>query len=97
MKLKEALQPAHLEVIDESSKHNVPAVTESHFKVVVVSDLFLTLTPIQRQRRVNEILSEELRQSIHALSMVTKTLQEWETANGRVPDSPPCLGGSKRS
>jgi stress-induced morphogen len=39
-KLQEAFKPVHLEVINESYKHKVPAGSESHFKVVVVSEVF---------------------------------------------------------
>ena len=38
-KLRAAFQPVFLEVVDESYRHNVPAGSESHFKVVLVSDL----------------------------------------------------------
>ena len=39
-KLEAALTPTHLEVINESAGHNVPAGSETHFKVVVVSQCF---------------------------------------------------------
>ena len=35
-KLRAAFQPVFLEVVDESYRHNVPAGSESHFKVVLV-------------------------------------------------------------
>ena len=59
----------HLEVINESHKHNVPKGSESHFKVVIVSDMFEGKAIIERHRMVNSALSEELKQSIHALSI----------------------------
>lgn len=34
------LQPEILEVINESNNHNVPPGSESHFKVIVVSNAF---------------------------------------------------------
>lgn len=37
-KLRTAFDPVFLEVVDESYRHNVPAGSESHFKVVLVSD-----------------------------------------------------------
>ncbi len=37
-KLRAAFDPMYLEVVDESYRHNVPAGSESHFKVVLVSD-----------------------------------------------------------
>ena len=39
-KLSSHFQPHHLDVINESSGHNVPKWSETHFKVVVVSDVF---------------------------------------------------------
>ena len=39
-KLRDALAPLHLEVVNESSMHNVPRGSEAHFKVVVVSERF---------------------------------------------------------
>ena len=39
--LSEALALTHLEVLDESSGHNVPEGAESHFKVVAVSESFV--------------------------------------------------------
>lgn len=39
-KLTEALHPQHLDVLNESYMHNVPKGSETHFKVVVISDKF---------------------------------------------------------
>lgn len=39
-KLKENLNPIHLDIINESYMHNVPKNSETHFKIVVVSDKF---------------------------------------------------------
>jgi len=40
-KLKKAFQPlTHLQVLNESYMHNVPKGSETHFKVVVVSNTF---------------------------------------------------------
>jgi stress-induced morphogen len=78
--------------------HNVPANSETHFKVIVVSDQFVQLpTPLQRHRRVNEILKEELQGPVHALSIVTKTPEQWksmqESGNVEIGASPNCRGG----
>ena len=48
------------QVINESSGHNVPKGSETHFKVVVVSDSFDGQMLIARHRMVNEILADEL-------------------------------------
>ncbi len=87
-----ALSPSHLEVINESSNHS-GATTQSHFKLVVVSDYFSDLKLIDRHRFINKLFKEELNH-IHALAMHTYTPDEWATKN-KAPDSPKCAGGSK--
>ena len=94
-KLKEAFNPDHLSVINESYMHNVPPGSESHFKVVIVSEVFDGARLIARHRQVNQVLAEELANQIHALSMHTYTADEWKEQNQLAPDSPMCLGGSK--
>jgi BolA protein len=46
-KLKDALNPVHLDIYNESYMHNVPPGSETHFKVVVVSDKFYNMSLIQ--------------------------------------------------
>ena len=95
-KIKESLAPIHLEVLNESSQHNVPPGSESHFKVTVVSDEFDGKMLVARHRIINKLLAEELSGSIHALAMHTFTPSEWTEKNQQAPKSPPCLGGAKR-
>jgi stress-induced morphogen len=99
-KLSKELQPLHLEIRNESHMHNVPANSETHFKVIVVSEKFVQLpTPLQRHRRVNEILKEELQGPVHALSIVTKTPEQWKSmqesgsGSAEIGASPSCRGG----
>ena len=92
-KIEDALHPLHLEVENESHMHNVPDGSESHFKILVVSDQFDGLMLIKRHRLLNSILSEELQQ-IHAMALHTMTPDEW-AEKGAAPESPPCQGGSK--
>jgi BolA protein len=95
-KLQVALSPVHLQVINESSSHNVPKGSETHFKVVAVSALFEGKALLARHRLINGVLSEELDAGVHALSIVAKTMTEWEKVQGAVPASPACMGGSKK-
>jgi len=67
-RLQHQLQPVHLEVVNESSNHNVPPGSESHFKVTVVSEIFAGKLPVARHRLVNQVLAEALAGKIHALS-----------------------------
>lgn len=94
-KLAEGIHAMHLQVINESSSHNVPPGSESHFKVVLVSKDFDGKNLLARHRLVNGLLAEELQSKIHALALHTYTEDEWRAQNGDAPMSPPCLGGSK--
>lgn len=91
--LKSALLPTHIDVINESHMHNVPANSETHFKVVIVSDQFEGESLIKRHRRINGLLAEKLASGVHALSLHTMTPGEWEVKRGKVNPSPKCLGG----
>ncbi|XP_035427694.1 bolA-like protein 1 [Cygnus atratus] len=93
-KLDAALQPSHLQVLDESPRHGGPPGAETHFAVVVVSGRFAGLSPLQRHRLVHAALSAELAGPLHALAIVARTPEQWD-ADPRVPPRPPCLGGSK--
>ena len=92
-KLNESLTPEVLEVINESHMHSGPA-TESHFKVVAVSNAFEGKMLIARHRMINAALADELQQ-IHALALHTMTPDEYFEKSGKVTDSPQCEGGSK--
>ncbi len=94
-KLNERLHPLHLEVVNESHMHSVPAGSESHFKVLVVSEQFAGKNLLARHRLINEILAEQLAGQVHALALHPLTPDEWFDKGGRAPDSPPCHGGSK--
>lgn len=94
-KLREQFLPQHLEVLNESHMHSVPAGSESHFRVVLVSEAFAGRPLVQRHRAVNAALREELDGQIHALALHTLTPEEWFEKGGETPASPPCLGGSK--
>ena len=94
-KIRESLLPSHLEVINESHMHNVPPGSESHFKVIVVSDVFEAKSRVQRHQTMNAVLADELAGPVHALSMQTQTDAEWDASGGRKVASPACHGGSK--
>uniref|UniRef100_A0A7R9ZT94 BolA-like protein n=1 Tax=Craspedostauros australis TaxID=1486917 RepID=A0A7R9ZT94_9STRA len=96
-KLSQQFEPAYLDVINESHMHNVPANSETHFKVVVVSSQFDDIAmPVKRHRLINTALAEEMEGPVHALSIVAKTPTQWEKmiADGKaIPASPSCRGG----
>ena len=92
-KIHQALQPQYMDVVDESYMHAVPTDAESHFKVLVISEAFEDLPLLERHRKINELLQDELSAGLHALTMHTWTPDEWHEKGG-APESPPCLGGS---
>jgi BolA protein len=97
-KLLTAFSPMHLDVINESHQHNVAPGSESHFKVIIVSDDFVGERLIKRHRAINSLLSTELAEKIHALALHTYTKDEWEKYYAdNTPLSPKCLGGGKKS
>ena len=94
-KIRESLSPDYLDVINESHMHNVPPGSESHFKVIVVSPVFVDLGRVQRHQHMNALLADELAGPVHALSMETLTEPEWAARGGQRMESPTCRGGSK--
>lgn len=79
-KIRTALAPEALEVKDESHLHAGHAGAreggESHFRLLIVSSRFEGMSRVARQRAVNDVLREELRERIHALAMKTLTPEE---------------------
>jgi stress-induced morphogen len=91
-KLTVTFAPEHLEVVNESYKHNVPTGSETHFKVTVVSSMFDDHKLIARHRLVNNALKKELDGPVHALSISAKTPAQW--AKTTTPHTTPgCKGG----
>ncbi len=94
-KLAAAFDPTELAVMNESYMHSVPPGSESHFKVVVVSQEFAGMTLVARHRAVNQALADEIAGGIHALSIEARSQEEWDRLGGQTTASPKCLGGSK--
>jgi len=92
--LRGAFAPSHLEVINESHGHNVPAGSESHFKVVIVAPAFEGLSLVKRHQAVYAQVRAQLSGGVHALALHTYTPAEWAQREA-APESPPCRGGSK--
>ena len=89
-KLEESFQPVVLKIINESPNHNVPEGSESHFRVIIVSQKFEGVSTIKRHQMIYNIVSEELKNKIHAFSQHTLTPKEWVQKGGSLPSSPPC-------
>lgn len=74
-KLMVGLRPTRLDVINESELHaghrNSPGTGESHFRILVVSDVFSGKSRVERHRLINDLLKDELAGGIHALALST--------------------------
>lgn len=86
--LKTSMDLFSLKIINESFMHNVPEGSESHFKIVIVSEDFLNLTMIQRHKLVYKKL-DNLMTKIHALSIHAFDKNEFKL-NPIILDSPEC-------
>ena len=81
-KLAEALEPTHLDVIDQSAEHaghmghHGHGTGETHFHVEVVSRAFVGRSRVERNRMIYALLAEEIAGGVHALSMTTQTPDE---------------------
>ena len=72
-KLSAKFAPVHLEVVDESSRHQGHAGWreggETHFRVRIATRQFAGLTRLAQHRAVMDELADELRGGIHALAI----------------------------
>ncbi len=84
-KLTKAFAPSSLIVENESAKHAShagsrdhfgQATGESHFRVVVVSEAFQGASLVERHRRINTALKDELAGPVHALAIRAQTPAE---------------------
>ena len=94
-KLIEQLSPYHLELLNESHQHSVPANSETHWRITVVSEAFEAQSLVARHRLIYAALGAEMRDGIHALSMDLMSPDEFKENGGQLPPSPLCRGGSK--
>lgn len=88
----QALEPTHWVVENESHRHAVPANSETHFKVTLVSAQFQGLMPVKRHQRLYALLADELAGPVHALALHLYTPEEWSARSETRPDSPDCRG-----
>ena len=81
-KIEAELAPDKLIIRDDSHKHKghsgYNAQGASHLHITIVADAFNGVSRIARYRVVYDLLAEELRTRIHALSLDLKTKYEYE-------------------
>ncbi|CAK9085539.1 unnamed protein product [Durusdinium trenchii] len=88
-KLHSELRPQHLEVKNESHGRKSD---ESHFHVLVVSEAFEGLKPLERHRLVNGLFTgQDGSLKFHSLRITAKTPAVWEEDKS-VAKRPQCTG-----
>ena len=86
--LIDKFNPSLLSITNESYMHNVPEGSESHFKLVIVSDEFKNLSNVKRHQQIYKALNKPM-ESIHALSIYSFSKDEYKD-NPMILDSPNC-------
>lgn len=75
--IEENLDPVHFELINNSHKHAGHAGDDgsgqTHFKLIVVSEMFQGHTRVECQRMVTDVLKEPLNNGLHAIEMRLST------------------------
>lgn len=86
-----------LEVLNESHQHSVPKNSETHFKVTIVTSDFAGKSKVGRHQAIYALTRHLMDQGLHALALHTYLPEEWQVLNSTSPESPNCMGGSKKS
>ena len=90
--LNSALRPTHF-LIDNESHQHAGSQSETHYKVLIVSSVFVGKSRLDRQRVVNDLLKQEFESGLHALTQKTLTPEEWALQKDQfVFESPACAG-----
>ena len=79
-KLSAALKLHHFEVKDFTGRHLNHTLHDGgfHLEAVIVSDDFQKNSLLKRHKMVYQALGDLMKHEIHALSMKTLTIEEWE-------------------
>ncbi|MBN8540193.1 MAG: BolA family transcriptional regulator [Deltaproteobacteria bacterium] len=88
-----AIRDAEVYLENESHHHSVPKGSETHFKLLIVSDQFIGLSKVARQRLVYSHLDSEFKSGLHALTLRAVSFEERDSGQGENFVSPECLGG----
>lgn len=75
------LKPTELQLINDSQKHashvehlgSAGFTGETHYKLLIVSDLFTGQSRIDRQRMVMNLLKDEFNSGLHALEIKARS------------------------
>ncbi len=72
-KLMIGLRPTRLDLVNELHLHeghrSSPGTGESHFRLLIVSEAFAGKSRVERHRLINDLVSSELKDGVHALAI----------------------------
>ena len=75
-------EPEFFSVLDVSEQHrghqNFKEGVESHFEIIIVSEMFKNLNRMERHRMVNKSLKEEFLSDLHSVIIKTYTMEEYK-------------------
>ncbi|WP_454905506.1 BolA family protein [Aggregatibacter sp.] len=91
-RLCQEFEPHFIAVENESYMHSSGRGADSHFKIVLVSDAFEGISKVARHQKIYQLLSQDLKNGIHALALHLYTKQEWDKLGRQFPKSPNCAG-----
>lgn len=78
--ISSAMSPVTLIITNESDKHKHHAgddgTGETHYDMMIISDKFLNMTRVARQRYIYDLLGDEFKLGLHALSLKLYTEHE---------------------
>lgn len=80
-KIRRELQPAALEIVNESHLHaghqeTFDGTGETHLRIRIVADAFEGLSRVDRHRRLNALVSDEMDKGLHAIAIEAKAPSE---------------------
>lgn len=90
--LQTEFSPHFLQVENESYMHSSGRGSDSHFKIVLVSDKFNGMRKVARHQMIYCLFAQDLANGIHALALHLYTPDEWLQLGQQFPSSPNCVG-----
>ena len=86
LEILKKLNPVHMQLKNESAKHashvehlgSAGFTGETHYKLIIVSDIFVGKSRIDRQRLVNDLLADEFKAGLHAFEMKIYAPREYK-------------------
>ena len=82
-KIKNNINPFYFKLINFSEQHQHHKTNNrneySHIELIISSEVFVDKSKVSRERVIHKILSEELRDHVHALVLKLYTVSEFES------------------